>query len=93
MTNILTLQSLADKTTEVFCQQLEEEFMNDKNASRVCNIVDWMMYYAWDVVGEVTFNEPIGFLEMGADIDNMIHTADRALDYFAIVRMDADDIS
>lgn len=85
MNNILTLQGLADKTSYNFCKRLEEEFMDGANAGKKCDIVPWMEFYAWDVVGEVTFNEPIGFLERGSDIDGMLHTADQALDYFAIV--------
>jgi hypothetical protein len=85
MTNILTLQLLADRTTTTFCRRLEEEFIQGPNAGRKCNLVDWLMFYAWDVVGEVTFNQPIGFLEKGGDIDNMLHTADQALEYFATV--------
>lgn len=84
MNNILNLQTLADKTTDMYCRRLEEEFMG-KNAGKRCNLVDWMEFYAWDVVGEVTFNEPVGFLEKGGDIDDMLKTADQALDYFATV--------
>ncbi|KAK5170590.1 uncharacterized protein LTR77_005179 [Saxophila tyrrhenica] len=85
MANILTLQPLADRTTETFCRRLEEEFIDGKNAGRTCNLVDWMLYYAWECVAEVTFDEPIGFLEKGNDIDGMLYTADRALGYFSHV--------
>lgn len=83
LNNILTLEPLADKTTATYCRRLEEEFVDRKD--RRCDLVQWMMYYAWDVVGEVTFDQPIGFLEKGGDIDDMLKTADEALDYFGTV--------
>lgn len=39
----------------------------------------------WDVVGKVTFSEPIGYLEKGYDFDHTIAIADKAMDYFALV--------
>jgi cytochrome P450 len=39
----------------------------------------------WDVVGKVTFSEPIGYLEKGCDFDQTIAISDKAMDYFALV--------
>lgn len=83
LNSILTLEPLADKTTQTFCRRLEQEFVDQKG--KTCDLVQWLMFYAWDVVGEVTFDQPIGFLEKGSDIDGMLKTADEALDYFGTV--------
>lgn len=40
---------------------------------------------AWDVVGEITFSQPMGFLKSGYDVGNMIDTAERVMHYFGIV--------
>lgn len=85
LNNILTLEPLADKTTGTFCRRLEEEFVD--RPGKVCDLVQWMMFYAWDVVGEVTFDQPMGFLEKGADVDGMLRTADEALGYFGTVKL------
>lgn len=84
LNNILTLEPLADKTTATFCRRLEDEFVG---TGKTCDLVQWMMFYAWDVVGEVTFDQPMGFLEKGSDIDGMLRTADEALDYFGTVSL------
>lgn len=39
----------------------------------------------WDVVGEATFSQPIGFLDKATDIDSTLSVSERALDYFAVV--------
>lgn len=36
-------------------------------------------YYAFDVVGELTFAKKLGFLEKGADVDNMMAAIDGTL--------------
>lgn len=38
---------------------------------------------AFDVVGEITFNEKLGFLESGSDVDGMIAAGGFMLVYFA----------
>lgn len=46
------------------------------------------MIDAWDAIADVTFSKPIkeGFLNKGGDIDDLLSTAEQALDYFAAVR-------
>ncbi|KAI9737355.1 MAG: hypothetical protein M1834_009509 [Cirrosporium novae-zelandiae] len=85
MTEILNLEPLVDKTISKFMRVLEERFMNGPNAEKTCDIDNYLLYYAWDVLGDVTFSQPMGFLEKGGDIDNLLRTADKALDYFAVV--------
>ncbi|KAI5458779.1 cytochrome P450 [Mariannaea sp. PMI_226] len=82
---ISTVEPHMDKVIDQFCQQLEKRFMDGANAGKVCNIGQWILYYTWDVVGAVTFSQPIGYLEKGYDFDGTLHNADKAMDYFTIV--------
>lgn len=41
---------------------------------------------AFDVIGELTFSQPLGFLEKGADIDGIIGALEKMLDYSGKVR-------
>lgn len=45
----------------------------------------WLQYYAFDVVGEITFASKLGFLERGQDVDGMMHSIEGMLSYAAIV--------
>lgn len=36
---------------------------------------------AFDVIGELTFSKPLGFLEHGRDIDGIIESLEKMLDY------------
>lgn len=42
---------------------------------------------SWDVVGSVTFSQPIGYMERGQDFDGTLANADMAIDYFSLVGM------
>lgn len=39
----------------------------------------------WDVIGEITFSQPLGFLETGADLEQILSGAEASLDYFTVV--------
>lgn len=39
----------------------------------------------WDVVGNATFSQPIGYLEKGYDFDKTLSVANVAMDYFSLV--------
>ncbi|KAJ9299754.1 hypothetical protein DTO271G3_2638 [Paecilomyces variotii] len=68
-----------------FIQRLDQEFIMGRNKDGICDLATWLSYYAWDVVGEVTFSTPFGFLEKATDIGNTIMVSERALHYFAVV--------
>lgn len=42
-------------------------------------------YYAFDVVGEFTFQKKLGFLEKGSDVDDMMKTIEGILFYSATI--------
>ncbi|GFF61337.1 pisatin demethylase [Aspergillus udagawae] len=85
MSGVLPLEPHIDETIGVLCQRLEEEFIDGSKAGSLCDIGQWLLYYTWDVVGKVTFSEPIGYLEKGCDFDHTIAISDKAMDYFALV--------
>ncbi|KAJ3546966.1 hypothetical protein NM208_g1739 [Fusarium decemcellulare] len=82
---ISVLEPHMDKVVDQLCDQLEKRFMDGDNAGKVCNIGQWILFYTWDVVGAVTFSQPIGYLEKGYDFDGTLHNADKAMDYFTVV--------
>ena len=36
------------------------------------NFSDWLQWYAFDVIGEVSFSKQFGFLDQGKDVDNTL---------------------
>lgn len=46
---------------------------------------EWLLFFAWDVIAQMTFSRSMGFMDHGKDYSGLLATADRALDYFATV--------
>ncbi|KAF4312025.1 putative benzoate 4-monooxygenase cytochrome p450 protein [Botryosphaeria dothidea] len=84
VSELLKLEHRVDRVIEDFCSKLEQRFANP---GKPCDIAEWFLFYAWDAISDVTFSNPIkeGFLNKGGDIDDLLSTAEQALDYFAAV--------
>lgn len=84
-TNLLRFEALVDGTITTFCKRLDEEFVNGPNEQQICRIDEWLLFFAWDVIGQLTFKKPMGFIEKGSDYSGLLETSEKALDYFAVV--------
>lgn len=78
MSNLVSYEPLVDSTTSLFLSQTEKLF-----ASRdaTCSFSKWLQFYAFDVIGELTWSKPIGFIEKNQDIDGIIGFISSFLDY------------
>lgn len=53
-----------------------DEFAQSK---RSMNLADWLQWFAFDVIGEVSFSKQFGFLDAGRDVDNTLKAIDETL--------------
>ncbi|OTA63622.1 cytochrome P450 [Hypoxylon sp. EC38] len=77
MTTLSEFEVFVDKTIRTMIDKLSEYAAD----GRVCDMAAWLQYYAFDVIGELTFSKPLGFLEQGRDIDGIIKSLEKNLDY------------
>ncbi|RYP12479.1 hypothetical protein DL767_011261 [Monosporascus sp. MG133] len=82
MSTLTSFESLVDTTIEVFMQQLDNRFVKTKEA---CDWGLWLQYFAFDVIGEITFSTRLGFLERGEDVDGIIAAIWHWFEYVAVV--------
>ncbi|KAL4893001.1 cytochrome P450 [Aspergillus ambiguus] len=80
MTSLLELEDAVDSCTRIFMDQLRT-FANRKASA---DLGTWLQYYAFDVVGEMTFAKKLGFLEEGRDVDDMMKTIQGILGYASL---------
>ncbi|KAI9650593.1 hypothetical protein NHQ30_000611 [Ciborinia camelliae] len=85
MGNVLSLEGSVDEAVNALLKRLDELFIDGPNAGTVCKMEDWMIYYSWDVISQMTFSRPMGFMETASDNTGFIHIAEQALDYFGVV--------
>lgn len=69
MSNLMSLERYVDSTMSILLNQLESRFATD---DAVCDLDKWLQWFAFDVMGELTFSRRLGFLEHGADVDGII---------------------
>ncbi|KAI5803033.1 putative cytochrome P450 oxidoreductase [Geopyxis carbonaria] len=81
MASLLEMEPAVDSCTEIFLSKMSEY----AKAGKSVDLGAWLQYYAFDVVGEVTFSKKLGFLEQGGDVEGMMLAIEGMLDYAANV--------
>ena len=72
MTNLVSFEPYVDSTMRVFFEQLENKF---STMGQTCDFGEWLHYFAFDVIGAITFSKRLGFLEQGEDVDQIMSKA------------------
>jgi hypothetical protein len=85
MSTIVQFEPLVDSTTRVFINQLAQKFANREGTPGICDFGTWLQWYAFDVIGELSFSRRLGFLEQGTDVDGIIAGIEGDLTYAAVV--------
>ncbi|KIA75718.1 hypothetical protein HK57_00445 [Aspergillus ustus] len=71
MSKVLPLESFINKTIEVMSAQLDARFVDSQESF---DLAHWLQYFAFDVMGTLTFSKRYGFLEKGVDVNGMLGT-------------------
>ena len=73
MSTLVSFEPLVDSTSQAFLEKTQERFCN---TGEICNFGQWLQFYAFDVVGEISWSKRLGFIDTGEDIDNIIADID-----------------
>ncbi|KAH6988450.1 cytochrome P450 [Ilyonectria destructans] len=79
MTNIRNFEPYADECTGIFM-----DAMRDLEGQAV-DFAQWLQWYAFDVIGSITFQRRFGFMEQRQDIDDMIKKINDGLEYVKVI--------
>jgi len=71
MSNTLPLEVFVNKTISAMTEQLDKRFVDSQ---ATFDLADWLQYFAFDVMGTLTFSKRYGFLEQGKDVNDMLST-------------------
>ncbi|KAI5867005.1 cytochrome P450 [Durotheca rogersii] len=82
MDTVVGLEPFVDKCISLLLERLREVSQNGKQG---INPVEWMQYFAFDVLGEINFSKDLGFLENGKDVDNIIAAIGGILVYVSLI--------
>ena len=79
MTSIKAMEPLAEECTSIFI-----DAMRDLEGQAI-DLGVWLQWYAFDVIGAITFQRRFGFLEERRDIGDMINDIETVLQYAAVI--------
>jgi hypothetical protein len=85
MSTLVQFEPLVNSTIVAFIEALETRFADKIDRSGICEFGSWLHYFAFDVIGEITWSRRLGFVENGKDIEGIIQTVQDAFAYFAVV--------
>jgi hypothetical protein len=69
--NVMRYEGFVDATIESLAAQLDARFAKSE---KVFDIGEWLMYFAFDVMGLMTFSKTYGFIDSGTDVGGMHNT-------------------
>jgi hypothetical protein len=85
MSSLVQFEPLVDSTIEIFLEQLESRFEGKLGSDGICDFGTWLQYYAFDVIGELSFSKRLGFIERGQDVNGIIANLEGLLNYVSVV--------
>ena len=69
LTNVVTFEGFVDDVLKIMFEQLDARFVGRKE---LFDLSDWLQYFAFDVMGTMTFSKRYGFLETGKDSNGLL---------------------
>jgi hypothetical protein len=83
MSTLVQFEPYIDSTTHAFLNQMKSRMSGKPEI--LINLSTWLQWYAFDVIGELTFSKRLGFLDRGEDVEGIIASIEKMLDYAAVV--------
>lgn len=82
LSTLKEFEPLIDSTTAVFLSRLDELFAS---SGKVCDLGTWLQWYAFDVIGELTFSKRLGFLEKARDVEGICQAVGNNFDHCSVL--------
>lgn len=80
LSSLLRLEPLVDKVTQNFIDYIRTHLTK----SPTVNLGEWLQFYAFDVIGAITFSKTFGFLKSGRDFNGVIEGLEFGLKYASV---------
>src|SRR5450755_1316343 len=65
MSALVQYEPFVDEVTKVFLDQTDRLFAA---RDKICNFAEWLQYYAFDVIGQITYSRRHGFVDRAEDV-------------------------
>ncbi|RDW78590.1 cytochrome P450 [Aspergillus mulundensis] len=78
MSSLVQYEPMVNETIELFLDQTTALFAN---TNKTCDFARWLQFFAFDVIGSITYSKRHGFIEKNEDIDGILKSLARIFDY------------
>lgn len=86
MTSLIQYEPSVDRIIRAFLSQTEKLYASTPGKSgNECDFAKWLQYYAFDVIGAITYSKAHGFVDRNEDVDGMVKYLAGFFDYIAVV--------
>ncbi|KAH7091419.1 pisatin demethylase [Paraphoma chrysanthemicola] len=85
MSSLVQFEPLVDSTITEFLRQLRIRNISQSGVDAIFDFGEWLQYFAFDVICELTFSKRMGFVDRGEDVENIISNLQCVLDYAAVI--------
>ncbi|OIW25223.1 cytochrome P450-like protein [Coniochaeta ligniaria NRRL 30616] len=82
MSALVQYEPFVDNTTKLFLKQTESIYVGNPEG---CDFTRWLQFYAFDVIGEITYSKRHGFIEKNEDVEGIVEYLRWLFDYVAPV--------
>ena len=72
LSTLVQYEPFVNNVIITFIQLLDSKFAGKDGPEGVIDLPTWMQWYAFDVIGEITYGQAVGFLETASDVNNII---------------------
>lgn len=79
ITNLKPLELLIDATTKIFTEQM------DDLAGQDIDLGNWLQWWAFDTIGQLTFSRSFGFMKERRDMNKIIEGIDTGAVYSSVI--------
>lgn len=69
MSAMVQYEPMVNSSTEVFLDQTERLFASE---GKSCDFANWLQFFAFDVIGAITYSKRHGFIDKGEDVEGMV---------------------
>lgn len=84
MSALVQYEPFVDNTTKIFLERTKQLFVDNPQG---CDFTRWLQFYAFDVIGEITYSKRHGFVEKNEDIDGIVAYLTKLFNYVAPVSL------
>ena len=86
MTSVLRYEPFVDSTIGLFLKTINQRFTNKTGAEGVVNFAEWLQYFAFDTIEELTYGaRDDGLIESGRDVSEILGYLQDFLSYGYVV--------